>query len=119
MPSAAENTPVPSSLGTPEPSIEIISVLTPRPTLSTGSNTPRPTQNSFDFDFVGNTLSPVSSPDGATFSTLNPTLSFSPTIGDIVHTFSPVGGGLDTPFPTSNGTQYMIQYVVFNGTGFY
>jgi hypothetical protein len=79
--------------------MEIINVLTPRPTLSAaGSDTPRPTQNSFDFDFVGNTLSPVSSPDEVAVSTLNQTLSLTPTSGKV---------GADTPFPTSNG-MYMM-----------
>ena len=74
-------------MGTSEPSIEMITVLTPRPTESMGDLTPRPTQNSFDFDFVGNTLSPVV--DEAASNTISP----APSSSDMIQ----------TPFPTSNG----------------
>ena len=90
-----ESTPIPTSALTPEPSIELNSVLTPRPTLLTPGLTPRPTMNSFDFDFdfVGNTLSPVADENTLAPSSMN-----------ALQTFSPVGGVSrgDTPFPTSN-----------------
>lgn len=76
MPSASRDSPAPS----PAPSIQLISVLTPRPTLPTDVEmTPRPTFNSFDFDFVGRTLAPMASPatqvDGGSDNTPFPTSS--------------------------------------------
>ena len=100
IPSLQIVTPAPF-ISTPEPSIKKISALTPRPTMLMEDLTPRPTQNSFDFDFAGNTLSPVAS-DESTPDMVSP----APSTNNAVYTFSPVASQVDTPFPTSNGKAY-------------